>query len=154
MSRYTPRLTTVRFEDNVGTGMTIGPGEGDFTHGATNAENAEIAPVYDRDAFDGRVKGQDLAQEGSITVQMRNQALTSAVAARLNDFLLKRNFFSGLQSVDPTVWAFKIILTFNDGTTTTTRTLPNCVATIQFAEGRPAHTFAINYTNQGAIVDA
>jgi hypothetical protein len=91
------------------------------------------------------VKGQDAVQEGAITVQMRNQSLTSAVAARINDFVSKRNFFSGLQSVDPLCWAFKIILTFNDGTTTTTRTLPYCAATIQFAEGRPAHTFAINY---------
>lgn len=156
MSRYTPRLTSVRFEDNAGLGMTIGPGEGDFSHGAMNAENAEIVPVYDRDSFDGLVEGQDLVQEGSITVQMRNEALTSGVAARVTDFIKKRGLFAAAATVsdNPRVWAHKIILTFNDGSTLTTRTLPHVKSDIAFAEGRPAHTFTISYRNFQNPTDA
>jgi hypothetical protein len=153
-SRYTRRLTSVRFEDANGLGMTVEPTEGDFTLGEMNAENVEHLKVMNRDQHDGFVKGADLVQEFSITVQMKNEALTHAVNARIIDFLQKRGSFSAAVSMDSTIWAWKTILTFNDGTTSTTRTLPLCEGGHTLTEGMPSNTFQITGRNHSAPTDA
>lgn len=154
MARYTYRLTSVRLEDASGTGFTLSPTDGDFSAGAENDSNRERARVLDRGAFDGIVEGDDLEQELSITLQMRNETLTSAAAARVTDFIKRQNFFSSLVSVDDTVWAFKCIVTFNDGTTSTTKTYPHCTGTISLSEGNPVNTFSISLTNYEAPEEA
>lgn len=154
MARYTRRLTSVRFEDAAGLGLTITPTDGDLSMGENNAEFAEHQPVYDRDQHDGFTLGQDLVQECSLTVQMKNEALTSGVAARILDFILKRGTFSAATSVDATIWSWKTIVTFDDGTTSTTRTLPKCEGGEAITEGQPSNTIAINFRNHQAPVDA
>lgn len=156
MARFSSRTTSVRFEDAAGTGMTAGPGPGDFSHGATNQNNAERIRVMDRNQFDGHVVGDDLEQEWSITIGQRNEALTSALAARINDFIHRRNFFSGLVSLsdNPDIFAFRVIVTMTLGGVTTTKTLPLCLADETFAEAKEGNTLAITGTNNGVIVEA
>lgn len=151
--RWTKRLISVRLEDAAGTGMTVTPSDGDFSGGEENAENAEHVATYDRDQHDDFVLGRDLVQELSMTAHMKNEALTSAAAARLEDFIKKRNFFSGLVSVSDTIWAFKTIVTYSDGTTTSTKTYPKCEGSISWAEGEPHAKFTLtlrNHTNPTA----
>jgi hypothetical protein len=145
--RWTKRLISVRLEDAAGTGLTVSPMDGDFSGGEENAENAEHVPTYDRDAHDDFVLGRDLVQEISFTVQMKNETITSAVAARIEDFLKKRNFFSALVSVSSTVWAFRCKVTYSDGSTTTTKTYGKCEGTISWAEGEPSAKFTVSLKN-------
>jgi hypothetical protein len=153
MARWTSRLTTVRFEDSLGAGLTIGPGAGDLSTGEENAENAEHIRKLDRGVFDGFVIGDDLEQDVSITVELENATLTDATADRVKDFILKRNKYSGASSVDPTVWAYKVIVTLDDGVTTATKTLPYVRGGSVFAEGKEGHTLAYSGTNNGPIVE-
>lgn len=153
-SRFTRRLTSVRFEDALGLGMTVGPGEGNFSMGPSNKENAEHIKVFDRDQHDGFVLGQDQVQEFSITVQLKNQTLTSAVAARILDFIHKRGIFSGCTSMDDTIWAWKTIVTMTDAAGNIgTRTLSLCEGAEAFAEGSPSNTIAISGNSHSAPVD-
>lgn len=154
MARYTNRLTSVRVEDADGLGITLTPTDGDFSGGAENDTNAEKLPVMNRGAHDGLVKGVDMTQELSITLQMRNEALTSLAEARVSDFFKKAGVFAAANSVDDDQWAFKCILTFDDGTTSTTKTYPKCTGTIALSEGLPANTFAIAMTNYLPPTDA
>jgi hypothetical protein len=155
MSRFNSRRTTVRFEDAAGLGMTVGPGPGDFSHGATNAENTEKVRVLDRGAYDGHVETDDLEQEWSVNVQLRNEAQTHATNNRLQDFLQRRagTPFAAAQTTNPNtdIWAFKVIITMTTGGVTATRTLPNCIAANAFSEAMEGHTLAISGTNNGPI---
>ena len=123
-SRWTSRLTTVRFEDSAGLGLEWGPGPGDLSIGNENAENAEHIKKLDRGHHDGFVLGDDLVQDLSITAELPNEELTHATLARLHDFIKRQGSFAAAVSVDPTIWAFKVIATFSDGVTTTTKTCP------------------------------
>lgn len=154
MSRFNSRRTVVRFEDLAGLGMTVGPGPGDFSHGALNAENTEKVRVLDRGAYDGHVETDDLEQEWSLTVQLRNEAQTHATNARLQDFLRRTGIFAAAQTVNPNpdIWAFKVIVTMTTGGVTATRTLPNCLGMHAFSEAMEGHALAISGTNNGAIV--
>lgn len=154
MSRYTRKLTSVRFEDANQFGLDLDAYDGDLSIGETNAENAEHIKVMDRDSHDGFVEGPDLVQDCSVTVHMKNEKLTSAVAARLEDFLKHRGYFAAAVSVDPTIWAWKTIVTFDDGTTSTTRTLPICEGGSSLQVGAPHNTIAVSFRNHGAPVDA
>lgn len=155
MSRFNSRKTTVRFEDAAGLGLTVGPGPGDFQHGATNRENTEKVRVLDRGVYDGHIETDDLEQEWSINVQLRNESQTHAVNQRLQDFLMRRagTPFAAAVTTNPNsdVWAFKVIITMVTGGVTATRTLPNCIAAHAFAEAMEGHTLAITGTNNGVI---
>jgi hypothetical protein len=151
-SRYTRRLTSVRFEGANASGMTIGPGEGNLTMSGLNAENAEHQPVYDRDLHDGFTLGRVRIQEGSITVEQKNEAITHATSARVNDFVMHTGSFAigaaaAATSMDDTIWCWKMIVTYNDGTTTSTETYPKCEGEIARQEGQPSNTFAITIRN-------
>ncbi len=156
-SRYTSRLITVKFVDNnsgVPDEIIAGPGPGDLTIGDTNAENAERIRVLDRGQFDGFVLGDDLEQEVSITLGVKNEALTDGSADRIRDWIMKTGNFSGASSVDPTIWSFKVVVTLNDGTTSTTMTLPNVQGSVNFTEAKEGATMVFSGTNNGTIVVA
>jgi len=89
-SRYTSRLITVKFQDadSPVNEIVAGPGPGDLTIGDTNSENAERIRVLDRGTFDGYVLGDDLEQEVSITLGVKNEALTDGSSARIRDFIM------------------------------------------------------------------
>lgn len=147
MGRYNYRLTSVRVEDASGTSYTLEPTDGDFSGGGENDSNREKVAVRNRGSFDCLVEGDDITQELSMTVQMENETLTDAAAARITDWFKKQNFFSSLVSVDSVVWAFKVIVTYNDGTTSTTKTYPYCTGMIAPSEGNPTNTFALSFTS-------
>lgn len=153
-SRFTRRLTSVRFQDANGLGMTVGPGEGNLSMGEWNADFAEHIRVLDRDRFDAFVVGEDNTQDCSITVQQVNESLTHATLSRIEDFIHKRGAFAAAVSVADEVWAWVTIVTFTSSSVTTTRTLPMCTGGSAFAEGNPTNTFSINFTNHQIPVDA
>ena len=152
MARYTSRLTTVTFRDS-GAGSTIvaGPGPGDLSIGETNAENAERLRVLDRGTFDGLILGDDLEQDVSLTLELQNESQTEAGAARIRDFIMKTGSFSSATSVDSSVWAFELLVTMNDGTTTATILLPRVQGSVNFSEGKEGHTMTFSGTSNGAI---
>ncbi len=146
-ARFTRRLASVRVEYSAGVGMTLTPGEGNLSVGPTNASNRQRIPVYDRDAHDGFIEGQDLVQDLSITLQMRNEAVTSSVANRVFDFFKKEGNFSTATSRDATITdCFRTIVTFSDGTTTTGFVYPKCEGEVAWAEGQP-NTIQITIRN-------
>ena len=151
-SRFTRRHVTVTFEDNVGTTLTVGPGPGDFTVSGLEEGNREALETRDRHAHDGWVYGDDVTQEWSITVEQVNQSLTSAAAARIYDWIVnKTRAGAALTSVDPTVWAFKVRVSFNDGAATASILLPNNRAKCDsLAEAKETNTFKISGINVAA----
>ena len=154
MARWTSRLTTVRFEDANGLGLEWGPGPGDLSTGGENAENAEHIKKIDRGQHDGFVLGDDLVQDISITAELPNTSITDAVLARLTDFVKRQGSFAAAVSVDPTIWAFKVLCTFNDGTTTATKTCPIVEGEGAFAEAKEGSTISFSGRNHGPIVEA
>lgn len=154
MARWTSRLTSVRVQDSLGAGMDLGPGPGDLSIGAENAENAEHIKKLDRGQHDGFVLGDDLVQDVSITVELKNETLTEAAIARITDFFKRQGSFAAASSVDSTIWAFEMIVTMTDGVTTTTKTLPIVEGEASFAEAKEGHTFSFSGRNHGAIVEA
>lgn len=155
MSRYTRRLTSIRFEDANGLGMTVGPSEGDWTAGPHNAEYAEHQPVYNRDQHDGFTLGQDQVVELGYTLQHKLETMTHATLERINDFLLKRGKFSNAVSVDATIWAFKAICTYIGSGVTTTRTYPKVEGEIAGPnDGQPSNTLALSLRSHLKPIDA
>ncbi len=118
------------------------------------ADNREALPVYDRGSFDGLVAGQDTTQSFSTTFKVKNESLTHASNARALDFLLKLS--TGSQASGTTVdaygfeWALKIVITLDDGTTSTSKTLPVVRCTVGYTEALEGCAFAISGTNYKA----
>lgn len=146
-SRYTARQTTVRFEDSAALGLTIGPGEGNLTLSTVRNGNAEVVAKYNRGAHDGFVTTQDLVQDCSISIELENQTITDASNARVLDFMRKDGLYAAAASVDPTIWAWKTIITMNDGAVTSTITLPLCEGTFDFGEAAEGQTVSISFRN-------
>lgn len=151
-ARANSRNCSIRIEDANGLGMTIGPGPGDWTVDPINAENASAVRVMDRGRYDGHVITDDLEQSGSITVQMRNEAQTSATAPRVQDLLLRRGFFAGAVSTGvydtPMLW--RLIHTFESDAGPQRRVFPRVHLQHSLAESTESNTITINYTNNGA----
>ncbi len=154
MARWTSRLTTVRVEDSLGAGITLGPGVGDLSIGGENPENAEHIKKLDRGVHDGFVIGDDIVQDVSITLELRNETLTEAAIARVMDFAKKQGSFATASSVDPTVWAFKMIVTMTDNINTGIRTLPIVEGEWSFSEAKEGHTWSFAGRNHGPIVES
>ena len=153
-SRYTARQTTVRFEDSSAAGLLIGPGEGNFTISNIRQGNQEVVAKYNRGIHDGFVKTQDLVQDCSISIELENQSITDASNARVLDFVRKMGSFNAATSVDSTIWAWKTIITMNDGTTTSTITLPVCEGAFDLSEAAEGNTVSISFRCHGAPVFA
>jgi hypothetical protein len=129
--------------------MTIPSRDGDLTLGEENAHFAEVLKVTDRGIHDGFNIGPDMVQECSLTCRMLAQAITHATLARVRDFVKRTGAFGSAftTSLDTTVWAWRVIVTFADGAVTTTKTLPLCEGGLAISEGYPSNTFAITFRN-------
>ena len=132
MSRYNERITSVRFEDAANVGFTIECSEG-LTVAAVSEGFAPYQPQYCRGVHDGFTRGQDQVQEISLTVQMKNEALTHATNNRVKDFVRGQNRWKapsagGFRTTVDTepFWCWRCIVTYDDGTTSTSTTYPKC----------------------------
>ncbi len=154
MARFTRRLTSLRFEDANGLGMTMGPGEGNLSIGEQLPENAEHLEVFDSGIHDGFVLGDDTPQDVSFTLFQEAETLTSGAAARVRDFMMRTGTFSeanGSVSVDDTVWAYKAIATFTNGTSTGTMTMPKVRGAHTMQVAKEGNTFGFSGSNHGLI---
>lgn len=149
MARYTSKQTTVTFLDNAGTSITAGPGPGDFKCSNFEADNSEAISVKNRGVHDGWVEGDDLEQDWSITLGLKNETITSASVARIGDWIRKANFFSGLQSVDSNVWAFKVQIQMVSNAITSTITLLNNRVKFDKQEAKDGWTISVSGKNVG-----
>jgi len=154
MARYTSKNSTLTITDSgAGLSMLVGPGEGDFSVDNVGYDNSETLNVTDRGVHDGLVEGDDFIQAWSITIRLRNEAITHATIDRIKDAIAGTGFWTptldggAAVSVDATRWAFILIFTMNDGTTTSTVTLPKATGLISVAEGKDGHTISISGSN-------
>lgn len=159
MGRYSSRTTVVRKEDANGVGLVVGPGPGDFSHGQTNAENAERLRIMNRNVYECHILGDDLEQEYSITVGLTRQTLASATVARLMDFIMRTGIYHPTTGTSPTVtlnvnpdvWSWRTIVTMTISSVVATFTLPLCTGGYAFAESKEGHAVTITGTNNGVI---
>lgn len=156
-SRFTRRITTIRFEGANGSGITVAASPRDFSQGDTNAENAEYIRVMDGGQFDGFALGDDLEQDLSLTAEEVNEAQTHATAARLRDFLQHTGSFAigaanEATSVDDTIWAWKTIITSTSGAVTSTKTYPHCSGAHSFSVEKESNKINVSMKNNGVII--
>lgn len=152
MARYNSKNTTVVIQDGGSLDVTVGPGEGNLTIDNITNDNSEKLAAMNRGVFDGLFEGADLTQSFSITIQVKNEALTHGTNDRVLDAIRKTGAWAAGTTTNPngSVWAFKLVVTMNDGVTTSTITLPCCVATANFSESMDGHTLNISGTNYQA----
>jgi hypothetical protein len=67
---------------------------------------------------------------------------------------MKTGSFASNVSTDPTIYAIKVLVTLDDGTTSTTMTLPVVQGSVNFTEAKEGATMVFSGTNNGAIVVA
>jgi hypothetical protein len=154
MARWTNKKATVTFLDNVGTSLTVGPGEGDLSLDNLMFGNFEMIEARNRGVHDGLVEGPDAVQSFSLTIQLRRETFTHASQSRLTDWLLRANSYSALQSVDSNndLWAYKLQYSLADGATTGSILLPKITSVFSFAESAENCTFSISGTSYLAPV--
>jgi hypothetical protein len=155
MGRWTSKRTSVQFQDAVGETIDVGPGPGDLTMDNIAYDNAEWIRKLDRGTHDGFVEGDDLIQACAITIELENVALTHATQKRILDWIRKTGSFAAgaaneVTSVSSDTWAWKTVITFTDGVTTSTCTLPECTGSGALAEAKEGSTLAISFSNHQA----
>lgn len=159
MPYFNSRKVSVRMQGSAGNGMTIGPGPGDFSHDPINKGNTEKLRIDDRGAFSSYVEGNDLSQAYSITVHQVAESATSALQARIMDFIMRTGVFTettGLLATqsfsdNPDIWAWETIVTMTLGATVATFTLPHCIGDYAYASAMEGNSLSISGTNDGEI---
>ncbi len=155
MARWTSRLTSLKIIDASDAFVfEVSPTPGDLSVGGENAENAEHIKKFNRGQHDGFVVGDDLTQDISITLELPNTSITDPIVGRAHDVFKKQGSWTNAVSVDPTIWAFKMELTFSNGVTTAIKTIPIVEGMGSFAEAKEGSTFNFAGTNHGPILES
>jgi len=158
MGRWTSKITSIVFEDSVGTTLAVSPGPGDFQLDNIAEGNAGAESGRNRGVHDCWVEGDDLIQAWSLTRHMPNESMTDAVAARVLDWIRRTGIYTPttgttpLTSVDSNVWAFKVRVSMSDGTNTASCLLPNVRALASMAEGVAPDGTTLSISGQNAGV--
>lgn len=137
-----PRAISVRFEYLGGDGLTVGPGDGAISVDARRTNFRDKLPVQNRGTFDGFNEGPDQVQSMTITIRQENQSITSAVAARIEDFLNKTGLFAGSQDTSDVPGTFRMIITYDSGAAGT-KTWEVCEGEYAEAHAFPSNTYAL-----------
>jgi len=102
MARWTSKHTTFFLLDlSEALSLEAGPGNGEITVSNIAENNRDTATVRSRGGIDGRVYTDELEQEISITVDLRNEELVHAVKNRVLNAILKRGAWAMAQTCDP-----------------------------------------------------
>ena len=148
MARFSRRTTTLTWYDAAGHSSTLLHKPMDISIPNLAENNAEALEARDRHAHDGLFYGDDLTQEFSITAELPNTAITSAVADTISDWLHGTGKCAAYTSLDANVWAVKCKLVMSDGGVTSTIELPKVRGTGTLAvakEGNNISFSAVNY---------
>jgi hypothetical protein len=149
--KWNSKNTTVTIADSTGVySMTVGPGEGNLTISGIMEDNSEAIQTMDRGIHDGLIEGADVTQEVSVSVMLRELALTNAGGqTAILDAIRKTGAWSSATTCDPAgiVWAPKITVSMSRGGTTASIVLPAVRVTAEFAESMEGHTLSISGTN-------
>lgn len=108
MARFTSKHCTAWLKGLSGEqSVELGPGDGALSISNLMEGNRETVTVINHGRLDGRVYGDEVEQEWSLTLQLRNQAIVSATEARVLNAILKTGLFADAQTTDPggQVWA-------------------------------------------------
>jgi len=119
MARFTSKHCTAWLKDASGTkSVELGPGPGDLSISNLMENNRETVTVKDHGRLDGRVYGDEVEQEWSLTVELRNQSIVHASEQRVLNAILKTGMFagSGATTTDPggQVWAPYLLVRLMD----------------------------------------
>lgn len=161
-SHYNYRHVSAELQDSgAGVTLTIPGGPGDFQRGATNKNNAEHIAILNSGVFDDHVVGDDMVQEWSITIHQKAEELTHASAARILDWIQQTGIYAPGGSTPvtslsshPDVWAFAVVVTYDDGQTSTTETLPWNLADQSMSVSKEGNKITLSGRNFKAPVRA
>lgn len=157
MARFTDKHVTFwLYDGSMRRCVELGPGPGDVTISNFAVENnREATDVYDHGALDGRVYGNEVVQEVSVTVDLRNQSLAHATEQRVLNALRWDGFFTDGTTADPggQVKAHVGIIRLQDevGNTDWIK-LPNLRCTGELAVAAEGASISISGSNQGQPV--
>lgn len=150
-AKWTSKNTTVTASDSSGGySITVGPGEGNATISGLMEDNSEAVQTMDRGVHDGLIEGNDVTQEFSITLILREAALTNAGGqTAILDMVRKTGGWASAATCDPAgvVWCPKLTLSFSRGGTTASIVLPSVRLTAEFAESAEGSTLTLSGTN-------
>lgn len=152
MSLFHSKVTGAVLEDNAGVTLDLRPTDGDVSISNWMLYgNAETMESRHRGTHDGLFEGDDVVQEVTLNLRLPSQSVTHATSARLWDWIRSgRKGVTTLTSVETSgadVKAWKLRLSFNDGTNSGSILLPKIVLKGDFAEGKDGHTIAMSGTN-------
>jgi hypothetical protein len=154
MARFNAKVTGLQFVDGAGVTLDLRPTSGDFSCSNWALDgNAETLEARHRGTHDGLFEGDDVVQEWSITVEVPNESFTHATNSRPYDWIVNhRKGATALSNVETSGsgrWAWKILMTCNDGTNSATYLLPKVSGGImQFSENAmEPHKFTISGKN-------
>ena len=155
MARYNARMTSIQFADATGTPITftLNSEQANFTGGPMSEGNRESIAKYHRGSYDGSVPGNDQQQSISLTVELKNQALTDGSAGRIMDWIQKTGTVASGVTTDSggLEWRFKITISMNDTITTADLVYPNCRIEGTFGEAMEGNTITLSGVNDGAV---
>lgn len=154
MSRFNNKVTAIQLEDGAGVTIDCLPTQGDWSCSNLHvSSNAEAMEARSRGVHDGFFLGDDLVQEWTMTLEVRNESLTHASSARLYDWIVNhRKGVTSLTNIETSAsgaWAFKLRVTCTDGTNTQSVLLPKTTAEIRqrTENGQDATTFTLSGKN-------
>lgn len=153
MARFTTKHCTAWFYDGSMTkNVLLGPGTGDLSISNLQEANRTAIDVFDHGRLDGRVYGDEVPQEFSLTLFLPNRSITSATEARVLNAVLKTGTFAEGTTTDPggQVWAPMLVVRLQDevGNTEWIR-LPSVRVSAELGVAAEGSTLSISGTNQG-----
>lgn len=158
MARFTSKHCTAWLKDLSGTGcVELGPGDGALSISNLMEGNRETVTVMNHGRLDGRVYGDEVEQEWSLTVQLPNRSIVSATEARVLNAVLKTGLFAAesIQTTDPggQVWAPYLLVCLLDevGNVEWIR-LPSVRVSAELGIAAEGATLSISGSNIGTVL--
>lgn len=160
MARINAHNTRIYLEDGAGVTLELPAAQGDLSVSNLAADdNRETIVARPRGSFDGFVKGAELEQEISITLEIPSAQYTSAAVAKVIDWIKRTGIYHpstgsvALTSVDACSWAYKLRVTHTECGIEGGYVLPTTKLIVSsFSEAADMSTLSLSGTNYTAPV--
>lgn len=154
MSRFNNKVTAIQLEDGGSVTLDCLPTQGDWScDNLFLSSNAEAMEARSRGGHDGFFLGDDVVQNWTMTIEVRNESHTHATAGRFYDWIVNhRKGVTNLTNVETSgsgAWAFKMRVTSTDGTNTQSFLLAKTTVEIRqrTENGQDSTTFVLSGKN-------